>query len=57
MSLSNNLKDKGYNLRERANIYAGMTLGAIAPIVGLRYSLLDFSESGAQGELISWTSA
>lgn len=33
------LTRKGYNLRERANIYAGTIMGALAPIVALRYML------------------
>lgn len=53
------LLEKGYeyNIRERANIYAGATLGALAPIVACRYLMFPSCRDDAIGEAISWTVA
>ena len=47
-----------YNLRERANIYAGIAMGALAPIVGMRYLMLPPSFEGEHSSLLealAWT--
>lgn len=45
---------QGYNLRERANAYAGMALGALAPIVAVRYMIPTPSEMSAGQEALAW---
>lgn len=57
------LEGRGYNLRERANIYAGLTLGALAPIAATRYLIFSGirTEEGLPlinnlfGEAVAWT--
>jgi|SRR3989344_5360278 len=49
------LKEK-YSLRERVNIYAGMALGAVAPILASRYVLFKNFDGSTSGEIDSWIS-
>ena len=56
MGLTKILNLEGFNLRERLNVYAGATLGALVPIALMRYAL---SNSGVQpesalGEALAW---
>ena len=54
LNSNNPLIRQGYNLRERMNIYAGMTIGALAPIVGMKYFLTGFQNHGVGPELLAW---
>ena len=50
------LETRGYNLRERANVYAGLTMGALAPVVAARYMMfpsLDGSDNPLS-EAMTW---
>ena len=35
----NDLKAKGFNLRERTNVYTGLIMWTAAPVVAIRYGL------------------
>jgi len=49
------LKHMGYNVKERAYIYGGFIVGAIAPIVGAKYLLFNGTESANWAEeAIKW---
>ena len=52
--LKDELLYRGYNLRERANVYAGATLGIIAPIAALRYILPNNPEHSIPKEILLW---
>ena len=48
---------EGFNLRERLNIYGGMTLGALAPIAAIKYTLTAsgaIQPQGTLGEIFAW---
>jgi hypothetical protein len=45
--------DWGYTLRERMNIYVGTAIGAIAPIVGVKY-LISLDNNSFGDEVASW---
>ena|SRR3990172_2157722 len=48
------LESQDYNLRERANIYSGAVLGALAPIVAFRYMISTPSEMSVGQEALAW---
>ena len=55
MGLGKLLKEEGYNLRERLNVYAGTAIGALVPIAMIRYGLLEKAEpKGITGEVLAW---
>lgn len=48
----------GYNVKEKAHIYIGTIMGAVAPIVGARYLLsVGFEPENWVGEAIAWGGA
>ena len=48
------LMRQGYNLRERANIYAGAISGAILPVLLTRYSLFNQLDGSPLKETSAW---
>ena len=52
------LKHMGYNAKERAYVYSGVVIGAVAPIVGARYLFFNGIETdNLVGEAIAWGGA
>lgn len=54
---TNNEQREGYNLRGRFNLYAGLVVGALLPIVAARYTIFNDSPEGALGEVLAWSGA
>ena len=53
--LKNQLKHEGFNLKERAYVYAGGAVGAVAPIVGARYILFGgINTDNPWAEALAW---
>lgn len=54
--IKDSLQRRGYNLRERANIYAGAAAGFMAPIAFVRYTTCDlkYAENPILDEAIHW---
>jgi hypothetical protein len=52
--MKEHLVSRGYNLRERANIYAGAALGFVAPIAATRYLLFHDMGDGPVREAALW---
>ena len=52
--LKNELKRKGFNLKERVYVYAGGVIGAVAPIVGVRYIFFNGFGEGPWAEALAW---
>ena len=49
------LKSGGLNLRERLNVYSGITFGIVAPVIATRYLVFGFgSEDNLGAEAIKW---
>ncbi len=50
------LKDQGYNLRERLNIYSGTLIGAAMPVTFLRYLMFqgDLTPKTTSQEIFAW---
>ena len=46
-----------YNFREKANIYFGGFLGALLPIIAMRYSIYPNIDNTLSSEITSWTSS
>ena len=55
-TIDNKLAANGYNLRARANIYAGTLMGALAPITFVRYTGFPKSEN-LKEEAMYWVGA
>ncbi|MFA5857361.1 MAG: hypothetical protein WC867_08415 [Candidatus Pacearchaeota archaeon] len=51
--MTNKTDEYGYNLRERMNLYVGTALGAIAPVVGLKY-LISLDNNSLGDEVACW---
>ena len=57
MSVSQYLKNSGYTLRERANLYEGVAVGILYPTAFIRYAAvqnLGGDYGSLEGELIGW---
>ena len=48
------LKDNGFNLRERLNVYAGMIEGLLSPIIFTRYFALPLESESPSAEALKW---
>ncbi len=46
-----------YNFREKANIYLGGLLGALLPVIAMRYAIYPNEDNTLSGEINSWKSS
>ncbi len=56
-AIGNLMTEYQLNMREKLNIYAGATLGALAPIAFVRYSIFKGVEGTPTQEAIAWTAS
>lgn len=54
-AINRQLNNAGYKTKEKAMVYTGIAAGALAPIIGARYTFFNSFNDGPLEELVAWS--